>query len=127
MTAAIKLTPRESYEQIRLVAWFELLGIPHDAYTAIPHGERRDKVTAAKLQLMGVRPGPPDILFYTSPPLAVELKRQRGGTISPAQELVHARMRAAGWIVLVPAGAEAAKAELLKRGQFRDLIRNPLR
>ncbi len=120
------LNPRETYEQERVVLWMKkLLEIPDDAYTAVPLGELRDKPTAAKLQRMGVQPGCPDILFWVFPSLALEMKRVKGGRLSPEQELVHARMRAAGWDVIVAAGAEEAKKLLLQRSQFRDLIRNP--
>jgi hypothetical protein len=112
----------ESYEQRRLIAWLELHRVPHDAYTAIPHGGRRDPKTAALLKLEGVRPGAPDILFYTSPPIALEMKKAKGGRVSPAQKAVHERLRRAGWAVLVCHGAEEAKVELAELPQFRDLL-----
>ena len=45
----------------------------------IPNGEKRDKVTAAKLRQMGVRPGVADfILLRLGLPLAVEIKTLTG-------------------------------------------------
>lgn len=117
--------PSEGYEQERLAAWLEDLKIPEDAYTAIPLGEKRDAITAAKLKRQGVKRGAPDILFYTHPPIALELKRQKGGRVSPEQAAVHERCRRAGWTVLVCHGAEAAKSALLQLPHFLGLFRNP--
>ena len=46
----------------------------------VPNGEKRDKITAAKLKQMGVRPGVADFILLTSTgmPLAVEIKKLTG-------------------------------------------------
>jgi hypothetical protein len=114
--------PHETYEQERVAAWLKYIGVPDDAYTAIPLGEKRDKITAAKLERMGVKRGGFDIIFWTMPPIGLEMKRRKGGCLSVDQQKVHARCRQAGWSVLECHGAEAAKSDLLKLAQFRELF-----
>jgi hypothetical protein len=56
-------------------------------WTHIASGELRDKVTAARLKRMGVKPGWPDFILISNlgVPHFLELKRRRR-TLSPAQE-----------------------------------------
>ncbi len=117
--------PSESYEQRRLVAWLRHNGLSHDDFTSIPLGGRRDKKTAAIMVLEGANEGAPDVLFYTMPPIALELKRRKGGKVSPAQVRVHARLRAIGWTMLKCDGCEEAKSALLKLPHFVALLQNP--
>ena len=54
---------------------------------SVPNGEKRDKVTAALLRQMGVRPGVADfIILCRGFPLAVEVKYEDEGDQSDAQE-----------------------------------------
>lgn len=83
---------------------------------AVPNGGKRDLRTAARLKAEGVRPGVPD-LFLALPRgeasgLWIELKRRRGGAVSPDQRAMIDRLRAAGYAVEVCAGADAAWATL---------------
>ncbi len=117
--------PGESYEQRRLVAWLRHNGLDADDFTAIPLGGKRDKKTAAIMVLEGANEGAPDVLFYTMPPIGVELKRLKGGKVSPAQAKVHAKLKARGWDVIVAYGCEEAKSALLKLPHFRALLSNP--
>lgn len=50
-------------------------------------GEHRDKRTAAKLKAMGVRPGVPDLVLFLADGSVcfIEVKRERGGRMSPEQ------------------------------------------
>jgi hypothetical protein len=124
-------TPSESYEQRRLVGWFKHVGLPDDSYTSIPLGGLRDARTAAILKLEGAREGWTDLIFATMPPIALEMKRKKGGRVSPAQIKVHDRLRRAGWTVLVCRGCvvcrgcEEAKSALLQLPQFLDLLPDP--
>jgi len=69
---------------------------PNWMYTHIPSGERRDKVTAARLKAMGLKAGWPDFIFVgPSNVLFLELKRL-GGKPSEAQKEVAAGLRARG-------------------------------
>lgn len=119
--------PSESYEQRRLVAWLRFLGLDNDDFTAIPLGGLRDDRTAAILVHEGVGEGAPDILFYSNPPIGLELKRRKGGRMSEAQNKVHASAARRGWTMLKCDGCEEAKSALLKLPQFLALLPNPSR
>jgi len=68
---------------------------PDWIYTHIPAGEYRDKVTAARLKAMGLKPGWPDFIFVGPSIFFLELKR-RGAKPSEAQKEVAAGLRARG-------------------------------
>ena len=78
----------------------------HDAckktvWFAVPNGEKRDKVTAAKLKKMGVRPGVADfILLCRGLPIAIELKTTVGRQ-SENQKGFQAAWEAAGGVYVV--------------------------
>ena len=72
-------------------------------------GELRDPATATKLKRMGVRAGLPDLLLLIAGRLhGLELKRERGGRVSPAQRAMHDELRAAGAIVETAKGLNEA-------------------
>ena len=74
-----------------------------------PNGEKRDKVTGAKLKAMMVLPGIPDFLFLTNGGLyGIELKRRRKGVLSKSQKITIANMREAGATIVVARGADEA-------------------
>jgi len=68
---------------------------PNWMYTHIPSGEYRDKVTAARLKVMGLKPGWPDFIFVGPAIFFLELKR-KGGKPSEAQKEVAAGLKARG-------------------------------
>ena len=74
----------------------------------VPHPQRRDAITGARLKAEGVVAGVPDI-FLAVPRqgfhgLYVELKRQKGGSLESSQEDIIARLRQAGYRVEVCMG-----------------------
>lgn len=80
--------PLEDEEQAALVAWLKQQGVRHHA---TPNGGYRNKATAGKLKSQGVTSGVPDLTVWPPggsglPVVWVELKRQRGGQISAAQQ-----------------------------------------
>ena len=93
--------PSEHQEQVQVCAWLDgiaALRWPHLAivdgrlpYFAVPNGGNRNAITGAKLKCEGVRAGVPDlVLMIARRPfhgLLVEMKRIKGGVISPAQDL----------------------------------------
>jgi VRR-NUC domain len=87
---SLSLIPSEDKEQIALATWLTKQGI---IFYAVPNGGRRNLREAVKLKRMGVSPGVPDICI----PIPsgdyhgcyLELKRQKGGRLSPEQ---------AGWL-----------------------------
>jgi len=103
----------------------------------IPNGGKRSKSEAARFRTMGVKAGVPDIFlpvkrsghWLTGPSdmiapyngLYIELKRQHGGTVSPAQKTWIAALRKAGYAVEVCKGWEAAAAVIMDylEGRYR--------
>ena len=84
----------------------------------IPNGGKRDKVTAARLKQMGVRPGVADIIILTSTslPVAVELKIPKGGRQSDSQKGFQAVWEAAGGIYLIVRTPEEVDGLVFKFG-----------
>jgi len=82
-------------------------------------GELRDPGTARKLQRMGVKPGLPDFLLLIEGRLhGLELKRVRGGRVSPDQKAMHVELVAAGAVVAVAKGLDEALSVLTSWGAF---------
>lgn len=106
--------PDEHSEQVSLFRWWSLQYRDHPALLfAIPNGGARNAVTGARMKAEGVMAGVPDILLAASRQgfhgLWIELKRQKGGKVSEAQEGVIARLRRAGYRVEVCKGWTAAR------------------
>lgn len=73
------------------------------------NGEYRPTSTAGRLKALGVRPGVPDfVLIIAGRAHFLELKRERGGRLSPAQRIMHAELTAAGGVVETAHGLDAA-------------------
>ncbi len=73
----------EHQEQKLFVKWFELR-YPQVKIFAIPNGGNRNVVTATMLKAEGVRKGVPD-LFIPEWLMWIEMKRIKGGKLSPEQ------------------------------------------
>lgn len=116
----------EHDEQVALFRWAALhewheprLGLLY----AIPNGGARHPAVAAKLKAEGVKPGVPDIMLACrgrfapdseearydriASGLFVELKRTRGGVVSPEQRAWHDRLRRQDYRVEVCKGWQA--------------------
>lgn len=100
--------PLEDDEHIAFVDWFELAH-PTIDLIHIPNGELRDSnrqramIRGRKLKRMGVKKGVWDLLFPDIF-LWVEMKRQKGGRLTPEQKLFRERREAAGYKCLVANG-----------------------
>ena len=88
----MNLTPTEAGEQIALFEWAAHAAGKHPELAlmyAIPNGGSRHKAEAANLKRQGVKSGVPDICLPVargaSHGLYIELKRQKGGRLSPEQ------------------------------------------
>ena len=107
--------PTEHAEQVTLVQWFDA-AYPQYAgrLFAIPNGGWRAKAQALKLQLEGVRAGVPDLFLPVATGgkhgLFIEMKRSKGGTVSPEQKDWLAHLKQQGYRAEVCKGFEAAKA-----------------
>jgi VRR-NUC domain-containing protein len=91
-----------------LVEHLRLRAKPDVLWLHVPNGERRDKITGAKLKRMGVLAGAADLLlWHRGNSFALELKAP-GGRLSEAQLAFMARFN--------DAGGHTAVAEGLDRG-----------
>ena len=107
-----EIIPTEEQEQLALVQWLELHKI---RYTHVPNEGKHKVQYRAKQKRLGVKPGVPDILIFDRPPLspenvgvAIELKRQKGGRVTPEQIAWLEDLKARGWAVAVCRGAMEA-------------------
>lgn len=104
--------PPEEAEQLALVQWLELHKIK---YTHVPNEGKHKVQYRVKQKRLGVQAGLPDILIFDRPPLypenvgvAIELKRQKGGRVTPEQTAWLEDLKARGWVVAVCRGAMEA-------------------
>ena len=111
-------TPHESWEQQSLVDELERLepGILMEINPAA--GMKLDKRMAAKVKALGYQAGTLDI-FLPEHRVYIELKRQKGGALSPEQKTRIPRLEAAGYRVIVARGAVDAIDQLRKLGLFQ--------
>ena len=115
--------PSEHYEQVRFVGKFAIL-YPGVRIFAIPNGGHRGKVTAAKMKQEGVRRGVPD-LYVPAWKLWVEMKRIKGGSVSPDQKDWHEYLRGIGDTVLVCRGSDEALLLVAKFLEENDITQPP--
>ena len=82
-------------------------------FFAVPNGGARSKTEAAIMKGLGVRAGVPDVvLIADGRAYGLELKRLKGGKVSPAQIAMRAEWEAAGALYAVAAGLDAALGQL---------------
>lgn len=98
--------PSEHYEQVRFVGKFKVQ-YPETRIFAIPNGGHRGKLTATKMKNEGVSPGVPD-LYIPAWKLWVEMKRVKGGSVSPDQKDWHLYLKDIGDSVMVCRGSDEA-------------------
>ena len=103
-------TPTEHEEQRELVRWFRQTW-PGVRIHAIPNGGARSKATAGRLKAEGVASGVPD-LFVPAWRLWIEMKRTKGGSLSPEQKDWIAYLEGCGYQCIVGRGAEDAKLKI---------------
>jgi hypothetical protein len=121
---AVRLEASESTIHEAVVGHLRIRGRRGVPWFHVPNGELRDPATAAKLKRMGVRPGVPDLLLLIGGRLhGLELKRERGGTVSPEQIAVHAELTAAGAIVATARGVDEALGLLEQWGALQPATR----
>ena len=107
----------EEHEQIVFITRVRFLyPLLANNVMAIPNGGWRNKRQAAMLKRAGVLRGAADVLValvrdYAGrgyPGLFIEMKRVKGGRVSPDQKIVHQALVDAGYLVRVCAGADEA-------------------
>jgi hypothetical protein len=109
--------PPEVEEQKRLAAYLDhrfgpygWLHIPNEIATSVPDGRRFGMIK--KLKACGVKKGAPDVLIFQPIPtavgVAIELKRKKGGRVTPEQKQWATALAKNGWYCAVANGANAA-------------------
>ena len=117
---AQRWAPSETEIHVTVVEHLRLFARPGVAWHHVGNGELRDGGTAAKLARMGLKAGVPDLaLVIGGRAYFLELKRERGGRLSPEQIAMHAELRAAGAVVETAIGLDHALAVLTAWGVFR--------
>ena len=97
----------EHQEQCNLCDWIHET-YPDLLFYAIPNGGVRTEGAREKLKREGLLKGVPDLCFPELN-LYIEMKRAKGGSLSPFQKDVIARLRKIGCRVEVCKGCEEAK------------------
>lgn len=97
------LTESEAKIQSDCFLWFHN-NFPHlrGLLYHVPNGEKRDPITAKKLQAMGVVPGIPDILFhYKGNTYFLEFKKPKTGKASDDQLKIHSILEAHNFMIWI--------------------------
>jgi len=102
--------PSEHAEQVTFLAQFEK-NYPGVRVFAIPNGGFRNKSVAVKLKAEGVKKGVPD-LCIPEWNLWIEMKRKKGGRLTPEQKDWISYLKKCGHTVIVAPGWEAAMEAL---------------
>jgi hypothetical protein len=109
---ASAVIPKEEQEQEALAEWLDYKRI---LWTHVPNEGRRKPQYNAKLKRLGLKKGVPDILIFDPPRkgegfvgVAIELKRKKGGRVSPEQEGWLEALKEVGWYATVCNGADEA-------------------
>ena len=111
MGLGASLLNSEHLEQVRLVSWFRR-SYPGVRIFAIPNGGHRGASQGASLKAEGVSPGVPD-LCVPQWGMWIEMKREKGGTLSPAQSDWISYLDDCGYQCIVGKGFEDAKRQIL--------------
>lgn len=105
----------ESQEQIEVFTWSKKNMKAHPELKLmfhIPNGGKRNIATASRLKLEGVKPGVPDIMLPVAKRgyhgLFIEMKRIKGGSLSPKQKDWFTWLKKQGYIPLRANGAKEA-------------------
>ena len=111
-----KIIPSEEQEQIALVQWCTWRSYPYNLGFAIPNAGLHHVNYRVKLKKLGLKSGIPDLLWPVARGgyygLWIEMKREKGGTLSAPQKEMIEVLRKEFYRVEVCAGFEAAKAVL---------------
>ena len=102
--------PTEHEEQKNFIQWFRRK-YPAVRIFAIPNGGARNPATACRLKVEGVLRGVPD-LFIPEWRLWIEMKRIKGGVLSPEQKDWIEYLKNNDYICIVGYGCEGAIREV---------------
>lgn len=99
-------TPTEYSEQVRFVRWLKKHGV---LFFSIPNDGNRSPLERLKKQSSGLVAGVPDLMICV--PVApfgglfIEMKRREGSNLSVAQKTMIAKLKTAGYAVMIAYGA----------------------
>jgi hypothetical protein len=102
--------PTEDHEQMMVVQWFRRT-YPAVRIFSVPNGGHRHPAVAAKMKATGVVKGVPD-LFVPAWRLWIEMKRVKGGSLSPEQKDWIKYLESVGFCCIVGKGADDAKQQI---------------
>lgn len=109
-------TPRESVEQQTLIKWARLARGKYpelDMLYHITNEGKRSVVTGARLKSEGLKPGVPDLCLAVARGgahgLYIEMKRTKGGRVSPEQARWIEKLSREGYVAVVCRGWEQAR------------------
>ena len=112
---AIRPYPTESEEQQKIFAWARAMTYKYPELELLhhcPNGGYRNMPEAVRFKKEGVSSGVPDLTLPVARgafhALAIELKRQKGSKVSPAQKWWLEKLREQGWQAGVCYGAAEA-------------------
>lgn len=98
------LIPKEHEEQSAFVKWFRF-NYPSSRLAAVPNGLRTSFKQAIKAKSEGMAAGFPDLmLFHGGKLIFIEMKRTKGGVVSPEQRDWHKFLEYNGFKVIVARG-----------------------
>ena len=106
------ITPSEHAEQVGFVRWIKKR-YPGLLIFAIPNGGIRNIRTGKKLKDEGVTRGIPDLMIPALK-MFIEMKRSKGGVVSPHQKKIMEYLKRVGYTCYVCNGAEDASRKVLK-------------
>ena len=106
------LIPSEDQEQMHLVQWFRRT-YPNIRIYSIPNGGARHPAVAAKMKATGTSKGVPD-LCIPAWRLYIEMKRVKGGRLSPDQIEWIKYLEKVGYSVIIGFGALDAQHKIIK-------------
>ena len=111
------MIPTEEEEQVAVVEYMELRG---HTYTHVPNSTfTKSWKVKTRNKRMGVRPGIPDLIAIIHNNLVfIEMKRVKGGILSPAQKEWIAALEDAGQTVWVCRGASDAIKQIQSIEKF---------
>lgn len=106
--------PSEHEEQKALIKWFDLqYPALRGRLAACPNGGQRNVIVAAKLKAEGVRAGYPDLNLLVPRKgfagLFIEMKRQKGGALTPDQADWLDFLNEQGFMAVVCKGFDAGR------------------
>ena len=117
----MKPVPTESQEQQTFFQWAHLQSWKYPELRLlyhVPNGGSRNKAEAGRLKAEGVKPGVPDICLpvprgdYHG--LYIELKRQKGGSLTPEQENWINALSEQGYLAIVCKGWHEASESIIQ-------------